>query len=177
MAIIEHRSEPSSTFVPSEHVTRGVDCSWDRSDWQRVWLRTQRLEWQTLALVPGDEQTSTLDVANLIARLALDHGESIRVADVRALRPKHVDDFLEACRWEASQGTRVIFATRSASSNIATVPVARAADCAILCASLGCTSLKAIRATIEEIGKDHFLGSLLVQGPSKSKALLRASPR
>ncbi|HEY3822312.1 MAG TPA: hypothetical protein VGL81_34340 [Polyangiaceae bacterium] len=170
------RTEPSWTLVPSEQtVPKGVD-SWDRSDWQRVWLRTQSTDWRMLALVPGDDQTSTLDVANVIARLALDHGESIRVADARALRPKHVDDFLEGSRWEASQGTRIVFATRPASSNIATVPIARAADCAILCASLGSTSLKGIRSTIEEIGRDHFLGSLLVQASKKGKPR-RLKPR
>jgi hypothetical protein len=116
--------------------------------------------------VPGDDQTSTFEVANLIARLALDHGEAIRVADIRALRMKHVDAFLEGIRWEASQGTRVIFATSSASASLATVPVARAADCVILCVSLGSTALSAVRDTIEHVGRKHFLGSLLVTPPA-----------
>ena len=150
-----------------------MEGSWDRTDWQRMWLRTQSLDWRTLALVPGDDQTSTFDVANLIARLALDHGEAIRVADMRALRLKHVEAFLEGARWEASQGTRVIFAARSASTNLATVPVARAADCAILCASLGSTSLEALRVTVEQIGRKHFLGSLLVQASKKPSAVGR----
>jgi hypothetical protein len=165
---------------PDMTVTRGhrdtpldVDGSRDGDDWQRMWFRTQSRDWRTLALVPGDDRTSTFEVANLIARLALDHGESVRVADLRALRPKHVDGFLEGARWEADKGTRIVFATRSVATNAATVPLARAADCAILCVSLGTTSLASIKDTIEQVGRKQFLGSLLVQA-TKSVSVRRA---
>jgi hypothetical protein len=151
-----------------------VESSWDRADWQRMWLHTQRLKWRTLALVPGDDQTSTLEVANLIARLAFDRGESIRVADWRALRPRHVDALLDEARVDATQGARVVFATRSVSTNLSTVPIARAADCALLCVSLGSTSLASIKDTIEQVGREHFLGSLLVQASTRSASPKRA---
>jgi len=173
MSISTRNVDPYMTLVHGDgDPTIDVDSSWDRADWQRMWLRTQTLGWRTLALVPGDDQTSTLPVANLIARLALDHGESVRVADLRALRPKHVDAFLEASRSEATQGTRIVFATRSVSTSLGTVPVARAADCAILCVSLGSTSLASIKDTIDQVGRKHFLGSLLVRATTKS-----ASPK
>jgi hypothetical protein len=91
------------------------------------------------------------------------------VADARARpgRRRHIAAFLEAARREASQGTRIIFATRSAATNFATVPLARGADCAVLCVSLGCTSLASMRDTVEQIGREHFLGSLMVRaGPA-----------
>jgi hypothetical protein len=166
MTMVDQHAGPDLTLALGNDVSAGSESSWERTDWQRMWLRTQSLEWRTLALVPGDDQTSTLDVANLIARLALDHGESIRVADIRALRMKHVDAFLEGVRWEGSQGTRVVFATSPASRSLATVPVARSADCVILCVSLGSTSLSAVRDTIEHVGRRHFLGSLLVTPPA-----------
>jgi hypothetical protein len=154
------RSNASEEDAPT-----ALESSWDRADWQRMWLRTQDLDWRTLALVPGDEQTSTLAVAHLIARLAGDRGESIRVADTRALRLNEVEAFLEEARREANRSTRVIFATKSPSGSLAAVPLALAADCTILCVSPGSTSLAATRITIEEIGRTHFRGSLLV-GPS-----------
>jgi hypothetical protein len=161
MTVMNHPAKTPSLFVPGE--APSTDGFWDRNDWQRAWLRTQSLDWRTLVLVPGDDQTSTLDVANLLARLALEHGASLRVADVRRLRPKHVEAFLDGVRWEVSRGTRVILAASSPSNNLTTVQVARAADCTVLCASLGSTSLKALQSTVEEIGPEHFLGSLLVQ--------------
>jgi hypothetical protein len=85
-----------------------------------------------------------------------------------------VDAFLEGARWEASHGTRIVFATRSASTSLATVPVARAADCVILCVSLGSTRLDAVRTTIEQIGRKHFMGSLLVPAVAASRSRKRA---
>ena len=170
-------TDPYLTVVHAENEAElDVDGSWDRADWQRMWHCTQTLEWRTLALVPGDDQTSTFDVANLIARLALDHGESVRVADLRALRPKHVTAFLDGTRWETDQGNRVVFAMRSAATSLATVPLARAADCVILCVSLGTTSMKSIKDTIEQIGRKNFLGSLLVN-PQKARPSRKPSPR
>ncbi len=169
MTMINHPSSTPSFLVPGEGP--GTDGFSDRNDWQRVWLRTQSLDWRTLVLVPGDDQTSTLDVATLIARLALEHGASLRIADVRTLRPKHVDTFLDGVRWEVSRGTRIVLAASSPSNNLATVRIARAADCTILCASLGTSSLKSIQCTVEEIGQEHFLGSLLVLPPGKAAPL------
>ena len=162
------------TLAAKELGRASVEGSWDRTDWQRMWLHTQSFDWKTLALVPGDDQTSTLDVANLIAKLALDHGESINVADMRGLRLKHVGAFLEGIRWETNRGTRTVLATSSTSTNLATVSIARAADCAILCVSLGSTSLSGIRETIEQIGQRHFLGSLLVRGSAEVTSPSRA---
>jgi hypothetical protein len=167
------RDETPASGEPSRV---SVDGTWDRTDWQRMWLRTQSLDWKTLALVPGDDQTSTFDVANLIAGLALDHGEAINVADMRALRLKHVDAFLEGVRWETDRGARTVLATCSTSTNLATVSIARAADCAILCVSLGSTSLSGIRATIEQIGRRHFLGTLLVRASTEVTSPRRALP-
>lgn len=175
MTISAHHTDPYMTLVRGDgEPLAGDDGSWACADWQRMWLRTQTQEWRTLALVPGDDQTSTFAVANLIARLAFDHGESVRVADLRALRPKHVVAFLEGTRWEATQGTRIVFATRSVSTNPATAPVARGADCAILCVSLGSTSLRSIKETIQEIGRKHFLGSLLVRASTELASAKRA---
>jgi hypothetical protein len=62
---------------------------------------------------------------------------------------------------------------RPVSASPVTVPVARAADCAILCVSLGTSSLTAVTDTIEQIGRKCFLGSLLVRGQQPSAALKR----
>jgi hypothetical protein len=174
MTTSDYSTKPNWTVASDDDVPMNIESSWDRADWQRMWLRTQIRDWRTLALVPGDDQTSTFDVANLIARLGFEHGESIQVADTRELRLKHVAAYLEGTRWDATQGDRIIFATRSASSNLATVPIARAADCAILCVSLGTTSLKAVRGTIEQIGRKHFLGSFLVRPDTESNSPVRA---
>ena len=165
MTILAPFTRLERSGASDEKAQRVVEGSWDRADWQQMWLRTQELDWRTLALVPGDEQTSTFAVANLIAALARDRGESIRVADARALRLSDVDAFLHEARREADRSARIVFATRSPSSSLAAVPLAQAADCAILCVSPGSTSLAAARATLDQIGRTHFRGSLLVGTP------------
>jgi hypothetical protein len=150
----------------------------DLGEWQRVWLRAQGHDWRTLALVPADDGICTYDVANVIAKLALANGEFIHVADVRDLRMRHVDAFIDGTRWDASQGDRIVFATRSASNNPTTVRLARAADYAILCVSLGSTSLDCVRDAIEQIGRKHFLGSLLVRASRlPGRRQLRRAPK
>jgi hypothetical protein len=168
MSICEYSPKPSRRVSSEENAQTDINGSWDCTDWQRVWFRTQSRDWRTLALVPGDDQISTFEVANSIARVALDHGQSIHVADVRELRPKNVDAFLDGVGWDANPNNRVIFATRSVSTHFAAALLARAADCAILCVSLGSTSLCSVREAIEEIGREHFLGSLLVRATAAS---------
>jgi hypothetical protein len=175
MTTSDYSMRPHGAFASRESPPMGIEGSWDPANLERMWVRAQSLDWRTLALVPGDEHTSTFEVANLIARLALDQGESIHVADLRELRLKHVEVFLEGTRWDAGQGDRIIFATGATSANISTVPLARAADCAILCVSLGSTSLDSVREAIGQIGRKHFLGTLLVRASSAAPKRARAS--
>jgi hypothetical protein len=175
------RTNPYQTVLHGRgHPPIDVEVSGERADWQRMWLRTKTTAWQTLALVPGDDRASTFEVATLIARLAYDHGERVRVADVRGLAATQVEAFLAGARWETDQGTRLVFATRSVSDNLATISLARAADCAILCVSLGSTSLASVKDTVEQVGRKHFLGSLLVKAaaerPPSTQATLRRAP-
>jgi len=178
MTISDYSTRPRSAFAPRESRPLGMTGAWGADDvkrLERMWVRAQSRDWRTVALVPGDDNTSTFEVANLIARLALTQGESIHVADLRELRLKHVEAFLEGTRWDASQGDRIIFATGPTSTNIATIPLARAADCAILCVSLGATSLGPVREAVEHIGREHFLGALLVRDLSSAPRGSRAS--
>ncbi len=168
MTIREYSTDPNSAYDSELSTPTGIEGAEDCTDWQRVWLRAQSRDWRILALVPGDDQACTLDVANLIAAFARDHGEEVVVADLRELRLKYVDTCLEGMRGAASQSERIIFAMRSPSKNMATIRLARAADCAILCASLGFTSLDSVRDTVEQIGREHFLGSLLVRSSTTS---------
>jgi hypothetical protein len=169
-------SRPARTFARR---TNGAlfEEGCDRTDWQRMWLQTQRTQWRTLALVPGDDSTSTLGVAYLIAKLAFEEGESIHVADLRRLKLKHVDAFLDGIKWDNKHGDRIIFATRSSGANLATIPLARAADCVILCASLGVTKLASARETVEQIGAGRFAGTLLVRPGPGTLAELRREQR
>lgn len=139
---------------------------WDGVDCQRIWLATQTRPWRTLAIVPVEKGMQTFEVASLITGVGLHHGESIGLADLRDIRMNRVASFLEASKVIVDRGERVVFATRSIAENLATIALARAADGVILCVKLGSSSIGSVEETIKQIGKERFLGSILLQEPA-----------
>lgn len=138
---------------------------WEQDEYQRIWLQMVSRDWRTLAIVPAEEGMSTYDVANLVMALGASHGESIGVYDFRDVRVNRVIEVVRGARSQLERGERLIFATRSIRENLATIPLARATDGAILCVSIGSTSMGLAAETIDQIGKERFIGSLLVRAP------------
>jgi hypothetical protein len=138
---------------------------WDRAEYQRLWMRVASRDWQTLAVVPVEDGVSTVDVANLIVALGASHGESIGVFDFRDVQMGRALEVIKAAERQLERGERLVFATRSIRANIATIPLARATDGAVLCVSIGSTRMSLAAETIEQIGREHFIGSILVRSP------------
>lgn len=151
--------------------------AWDDSQWERIWLRAQARSWRTLAVVPGDRRVSlpSFDIATFLMGVGAHLGDTIGLADFRDVRLAHASAFLEVAAWHVDAGERLVFAMKSIDENVATVRFAQAADCAILCVSLGETTLSSVRETVEQIGRDRFLGSIIVRPvevvPSKDESL------
>lgn len=141
---------------------RPIPGPWDRPDCQRIWLGTQIRDWRTLAIVPGDEELSSYEIASLIMALGLHHGEPIGVADLRDIGLNKVRASLEVVNFHVDRGERVVLATSTIASNLATIALARAADAAVLCVAFGSTSLALVQETVDQIGKERFIGSLLL---------------
>src|SRR6185437_12367002 len=114
---------------------------WDRSEYQRLWLRMESRPWQTLAVVPAEEDLCTYEIAKLITSLGVHHGESIGLFDFRNVMLNHALAIVRAACAQTSRDERLIFAARSIRDNLATIPLARAVDGVILCASIGSTSI------------------------------------
>jgi hypothetical protein len=150
-----------------------VADSWDHADLQRIWLGTQTRAWRTLAVVPVDEGMSSYEAASLITMLGLHQGESVGLADLRDAPLNRVGAFLELVTTMVSRGQRVVFATRSITENLATIRLARAADAVILCVSIGSTQIGLVAEAIKQIGKERFIGSMLIQ---RSGAGVPAAP-
>jgi hypothetical protein len=140
-------------------------CGWEGPEQQRIWLRVGGRAWRTLAVVPAEEGMSTYYVANLIMALGVSHGESIGVFDFRDIRVNRVLELIREAERQLERGDRVIFAAGSIRENLATIPLARATDGAVLCVSIGSTSMGLAAETIEQIGRDRFFGSILIRPP------------
>lgn len=156
---------PEWTETEAAQVERPLVGTADYADGQRLWLGTQSRPWQTLAVVPVEQNMSTYEIASRITALGLHHGECIGLADLRDVQLNRVSAFLEVTRLLVSRGRRVVFAMRSIKENLATIPLARAADGVVLCLSLGSTSIESTEETIDQIGKERLVGSMLIRKP------------
>jgi hypothetical protein len=155
--------ERSST-APSRRISQ-FSRPWERAEYQMIWLRVASRDWRTLAVVPAEDGMSTYEVATLLMTLGASHGESVGVFDFRDVKMNRAVDVIKDVERQLDRGERIVFATRSIRENLATIPLARAVDCVVLCVSIGSTSMGFATETVEQIGKDRFIGSIVVRAP------------
>jgi hypothetical protein len=140
----------------------GSDEPWRRQDWERLWLSTQSRRWRTLALVPagpGGPHEFTLNIAMSLARTGMVHlGAQVHVADATSLSLGSNAQFLAQVR-ETTRSGPVLIALAAIKVSSVTVPLARDADAAVLCVSIGSMRVGDAKKTIREIGKPQFIGS------------------
>lgn len=131
---------------------------------QVLWLATQKRQWRSLAVLGASADVPTIDVANMLARLAWYYrGQPSSVADFRDLSLRLIDyQLADVTSQLKSSPVTVVIALRSVFENPTVVPVARAVDAAVLCVQLGVTRISDSRKTVDAIGKDRFLGTILV---------------
>jgi len=131
---------------------------------QRLWLATQRREWRSLAVVATGPEVDTLAVANLLAKISWSYrGLPSAVLDFRELTLRMAEHQLRELKEQIAFGDRVIIALSSVAQNPTTLAVASVTDAAVLCMRLGKSEIRADNAAIKEIGRDKFLGSILVK--------------
>lgn len=134
---------------------------------QLLWLATQGRKWRSLAVVAASEGLPTIEVASMLAKLAWWYrGLPSSVADFRDLSLRLVDYQLSdvAAQLERDPVT-IVIALRSIFENPTVLPVASAVDAAVLCVQLGHTPVRAARQTVERIGRDRFIGTIVLREP------------
>ena len=148
---------------------RNIREYWNDPSWQKIWLAIQGKDWRSLAIVPSSRELSTLELAQALVDVGWQHrGLPIGLADLRNVTLPYIDAVIDEVRAHIYSGERVLIALRSVFENPATVPIAQAADGALLCVSLGNTKIARAEETIEQVGKGRFLGSIIVRSNSSS---------
>ncbi len=143
---------------------------------QRLWLSLQLRPWRSLVLVGASKGVGTLGAANQLAKIAWWYtGQPTAVFDMRDLSLRLLEHQLREMASEVQGAERVFIAVRSTAENPTAAPLARAADCAALCVELGRTDARSAQKTLDEIGRSHFIGTLLV--PARSADEEVAAPR
>jgi hypothetical protein len=144
-------SRPSSRF-------------WDDIRLQKLWIALQRRPWRSLAVLPASEPSDTLDIAEVLGQIAWCYqGEPTTVLDLRDVSLRLAEYQIRESQQQAESGVRVLIGLRSIAENPASSLVARESDAALLCVELGTTHLDSAVQTIEDVGRERIVGSLLVR--------------
>ena len=141
---------------------------------QQLWFAIQRLEWASLVIVPADGHSSAIDFGKPlydVGNLAM--GDRLRLLDARDVKLDKtaplILDMHGVARPQATvaqqRSERVLVMIESVLAAPSAIPVALAADAAILCVELGKTSLAGARETIQILGAQRFVGCITLPPP------------
>jgi hypothetical protein len=164
----------ATKFKPEESPTE--DAAWagiPSLSLQQLWFSVQRRDWSTLVVVPADRDISVMDFGrplHEVGRLAM--GEKLRLVDARDVKLTRTAALIlemsagGPSRGQGGQtGDRVLVLIESVLSHPSGVPVALAADAALLCVEMGKTSIAAARETMRIVGPQRFLGCITLPPP------------
>lgn len=141
---------------------------------KELWYTTLRWEWSSLVLVPAHASGSAVWIAKALAEVGL--SQRGRVAKITAqgamlaTTSELVGDLATQSpirsmkssseRWRTGS---TIIAIEPVVLNPDGIPVALSADAALLCVELGKTDIASARRTVQLIGREHFIGCVIVK--------------
>ena len=137
---------------------------------QSLWLAIRRRAWRSLAVVAGSPHAPTIEVASTLAKLCWAYrGQPTYVVDRRDLSLRLIEYQLREVASQLEQQQLTIIALRSIAENPTVVPVAASADAVVLCVRLGQTKIAAAERTVNEIGRDKFIGTIVLHDPVRRR--------
>jgi hypothetical protein len=104
-------------------------------------------------------------VAGMLARISEELGHPLVIIDARSTELRTMANVQARMRSLAARGTRCITVVQYPHFNPVTVPIAQAADASMLCVFVGESRLANSQQTIEQIGRDRFLGTVILRHP------------
>jgi hypothetical protein len=142
-------------------------------DLQELWFTTLRWEWSSLVLVPAHSSGSAVWIAKALAEIGIPQSRAAKITAQGAVltaTSELVGDLVTQStirsmkssseRWKTGQ---TIIAIDPVVSNPSGIPVALSADAVLLCVELGKTDIKSARKTVQLIGRERFIGCVIVK--------------
>lgn len=131
------------------------------TDVQRLWFATLKKEWSSLAVIPSHPGGSAAAIARALARVAqLQKDSSIKLISAEGTDLSGASRLIIEMTGHVAQGGLVIVVLDSVISNPAGIPVALAADAALLCVQLKTADVDSGRRTLDLLGEAKFVGAV-----------------
>lgn len=131
------------------------------SEVQRLWFAALRRDWASLAVLPAHPEGSAEAVAQALAKVARIHkDEGVKVISARGADLAATSRLIIDMTSHVAQGGLCIVVLDSVLNNPAGIPLALAADAALLCVELGETDSDSAKRTVDLIGSSRFVGAV-----------------
>jgi hypothetical protein len=130
-------------------------------EWQELWFTTLSRPWSSLVVVPASAGLSALAVARTLAEVGkLHRGRSISLIDAETVELADATRLIDTIHAKTALGDQVIVSVSALFDNQAAIPIARAADAALLCIALGVSDFSSAKKTLGLVGPDRFVGTV-----------------
>jgi hypothetical protein len=144
-------------------------------DWQRLWLATREHQWTSLAIIPSDSGIDCRGVAESLITTGRIHGERpVSLLSGVGVQLAGVSQILDSISAMTEHGDWVVVPVDPIADNPSTVPIVQATSAALLVVRLGESLLGSAHATIKAVGRERFLGSIVLG--EGGRQLIRATP-
>jgi hypothetical protein len=126
--------------------------------------------WKSLVIVPAGKEVDAVSVARALASVGRVHlSREVGVIDATQVGLGDLKTRLGELRSRTSHGETILVAVQPVKDSPTSAAFAEAADAALLCVTLGDSNLGDASAVIDEIGRDRFLGTAVLEPKKKAK--------
>jgi|SwirhirootsSR2_FD_contig_31_3765672_length_1366_multi_3_in_0_out_0_2 hypothetical protein len=131
--------------------------------WQRLWFSTLRKPWDSLAIVPCESGIDAHKVAEVLVNISRDHGaKPVRLLNGVGLQPSSVETVMTSIKGAAEKGEGLIVPVDPLHQNPSAMPIARGTTSVLFVLRMGQSRLNVARTTIEIVGSNRVIGSVVV---------------
>ena len=128
---------------------------------QRLWFATLKKDWNSLVVIPAHPGGAATSVARALAQVAAVHKDQpIKLISGEGADLQNASRLIIDMTTHVASGGLVILVLESIVSNPAGIPVALAADAALLCVQLGETDFDSAERTVALLGESRFVGAV-----------------
>jgi hypothetical protein len=135
------------------------------NEWQRIWFSILQHTWSSLALVPSHAGIDVVKVAHrLVATGRLQGERPVGLIDATGVQMANVQQVIASLSTVAERNEHAIVPVDSIQDNPSTIAIVQAASMALLVVRLGESLLASSQTTLDVVGRNKFIGSIVVDG-------------